>query len=179
MVNTNNYNSKHSVDTKLKRFIWVIFGKLFFRLLVSRLLDDVRRRYLNLFGASIGKGSIVYESANIWLPQNLIMGTNSTIGPNVNVYNQGNITIGDGVVISQFSELCASSHDYKLDGFPLILCPIYINNNSWIASSAFIGPDVFIAENNVIGARSVVMKSTEKNSVYHGNPAKIISSLEI
>ncbi|MBW1655025.1 putative colanic acid biosynthesis acetyltransferase [Flavobacterium quisquiliarum] len=102
------------------------------------------------------------------------MGANSSLGPNVDCYNQGNITIGANTVISQKTYLCASSHDYTKTDFPLILKPITIGNGVWVAADAFIGPGVSIEDNAIIAARSVVNKKVEKNAVMGGNPATLI-----
>jgi putative colanic acid biosynthesis acetyltransferase WcaF len=102
------------------------------------------------------------------------MGANSSLGPNVDCYNQGRISIGTNTVISQKSYLCASTHDYTKIDFPLILKPITIGNGVWIAADAFIGPGVYIEDDAVIAARSVVNKKVEKNTIVGGNPAKVI-----
>ena len=82
--------------------------------------------------------------------------------------------IGANTVISQKSYLCASTHDYTKQDFPLILKPIKIGNGVWVAADAFIGPGVFIEDNAVIAARSVVIKNVEANAIMGGNPAKFI-----
>ena len=48
--------------------------------------------------------------------------------------------------------------------------------NSFIGNGAIVMYDVRIAENNIIAAGSVVVRSTEPNSVYAGVPAKKIGA---
>ena len=55
---------------------------------------------------------------------------------------------------------------------------IIIHDNCFIGSGTTIMLGVEIGENSIIGANSVVTKSIPKNSVYAGNPARFISSLE-
>jgi len=145
-----------------------------FRPFGSRLFKKWRVLVLKCFGAKIKWSSHVYASVKIWAPWNLEIGANSSLGPNVDCYNQGKISIGANTVISQKSYLCASTHDYTKIDFPLILQPITIGNGVWIAADAFIGPGVSIEDNAIIAARSVVNKRVEKNTVIGGNPAKII-----
>jgi putative colanic acid biosynthesis acetyltransferase WcaF len=131
---------------------------------------------LKCFGAKIDWSSHIYASVKIWAPWNLEIGANSSLGPNVDCYNQGRISIGTNTVISQKSYLCASTHDYTKIDFPLILKPITIGSGVWIAADAFIGPGVCIEDDAVIAARSVVNKKVEKSTIVGGNPAKVIKS---
>lgn len=145
-----------------------------FRPFGSRLFKKWRVLVLKCFGAKIEWSSHVYASVKIWAPWNLEIGANSSLGPNVDCYNQGRISIGANTVISQKSYLCASTHDYTKIDFPLILKPITIGSGVWVAADAFIGPGVSIEDNAVIAARSVVNKNVDKNTIVGGNPAKII-----
>jgi len=129
---------------------------------------------LKLFGAKIDWTSHVYSSTKIWAPWNLKMGPFSTLGPHVDCYNQGKITIGSNTLISQKTYLCASTHDYTRVDFPLLLKPIIIEDNVWIAADAFIGPGVLISNNVIVAAKSVVVKNVEENCVVGGNPARLI-----
>eukprot|EP01037_Dinobryon_pediforme_P018709 gene18709-19010_t len=129
---------------------------------------------LRRFGADVGRGGLVYGSARIWLPANLSLGDGATIGPNVTVYNQGHIAIGANTVISQGSHLCASSHDYDDPDFQLVLRPITIGRDAWIAAEAFVGPGVTIGDGAVLAARGVAVRDIEAGSVQGGNPARLI-----
>jgi putative colanic acid biosynthesis acetyltransferase WcaF len=133
-----------------------------------------RRFLLCRFGATIAKGGRVYGSARIWLPANLALGDNSTLGPGVRVYNQGRVTIGRNTVISQNAYICASTHDYEDPDFPLIVRPITIGDNVWIASEAFVGPGVTVGDGAVLAARGVAVRGVEAWSVQGGNPARLI-----
>lgn len=55
---------------------------------------------------------------------------------------------------------------------------IIIDDNCFIGANVTILPGVHIGRNTVVGASSVVTKDLEPNSVYAGNPAKRISSIE-
>ena len=107
------------------------------------------------------------------------MGENACLGPKVDCYNQGKISIGKNTVVSQKTYLCASSHDYNVKNFPLVLKPIRIGTGTWVAAGAFIGPDVTIGDNAVIAARSVVIKNIDSNTIVGGNPAKSIKTRKI
>ncbi len=168
------YNHSFSFQNKIGRLLWQIIGLFLFRPFGSRLFKKWRVLVLKCFGAKIEWSTHIYVSVKIWAPWNLEVGANSSLGPKVDCYNQGKIYIGSNTVISQKAYLCASTHDYTKQDFPLILKPITIGNGVWVAADAFIGPGVCIENYAVIAARSVVTKNIEANSVVGGNPAKHI-----
>ena len=133
-----------------------------------------RRFVLRLFGAKIGAGVRVYGSTRIWLPANVELGDNVLIGPRVNCYNQGRIAIGAGAIVSQDASLVASTHLVEQPGFPLVLRPICIGSEAWMAAEAFVGPGVTIGDGAVLGARGVAMSDLEGWNYYRGNPASLI-----
>ena len=172
------YSHSFSLKNKISRLVWNLVRIILFRPFVSRLFKKWRVFVLKCFGAKIEWSSHIYASVKIWAPWNLEMGVNSSLGPNVDCYNQGKICIGANTVISQKTYLCASTHDYTKIDFPLILKPITIGNGVWVAADAFIGPGVCIEDNAVIAARSVVNKKVEKNTIVGGNPAIYIKLKE-
>lgn len=168
------YSHSFSLKNKIGRILWGLVYVILFRPLNLGLFKKWRVLILKIFGAKIAWSSNIYASVKIWAPWNLEIGDNSCLGPNVDCYNQGEIKIGDNTVISQKSYLCASSHDYSLADFPLILKPIQIGNGTWVAAEAFIGPGVIVGNNVVVAARSVVIKEIKNNSIVGGNPANLI-----
>lgn len=168
------YDHSFSYSNKIARLIWNISYLIFFRPFSLRLFRKWRNVVLRIFGADVSKDAQVYASAKIWAPWNLSISDFSTIGPNVDCYNQGKITIGKNTVISQKVYLCASSHNYLKRNHPLILKPIEIKDQVWIAADSFIGPGVLINNGAVIGARTSVFKDVESWTVVGGNPSKFI-----
>lgn len=173
------YNSQFSLANKIGRVSWNLCYWIFFRPFNLSLFKRWRNFLLRLFGARIGFKANIYASVRIWAPWNLEIGDFSTLGPEVNCYNQGKIKIGKNSVISQKVYLCASSHDFTKSSFPLILRPIRIEDSVWIAADAFIGPGVTIGEGAVVGARAAVFKNIENWTVVGGNPAVFIKARKI
>ena len=174
VVNLAEYDFSFSISNKLCRLLWNCTYWIFVRPFNLSIFREYRTLILKLFGAKIGKNAHIYASARIWAPWNLEIGEHSILGPKVDCYNQGKIIIGDHTVISQKSYLCASSHDYKIYNFPLILKPITIEDQVWIAADAFIGPGVKISQGSVIAARSSVFTNIDPWVVAGGNPANYI-----
>lgn len=173
-VDISKYNHSFSKRNKLGRLVWNLTYLIFFRPFDLNPFKSYRSFILKIFGAKVGIGANIYASAKIWAPWNLEIGENSTLGPNVDCYNQGKIKIGSNTTISQKSYLCASSHDISDPKINLILCPISIGDQVWVAADAFIGPNVEIGQGAVVGARSCVFKNVDPWSVVGGNPAKFI-----
>jgi putative colanic acid biosynthesis acetyltransferase WcaF len=176
IVDLSLYNSKFSLSNKLGRFLWKICYWIFFRPFSLRIFNKWRRFILQIFGSKIAINAIIYSSAKIWAPWNLEMGEYSCLGPHVDCYNQGKITIGRHTIISQKVYLCASTHNYEAPDFPLICNPIKIEDQVWIAADAFIGPGVIVRNGAIVGARAAVFKDVEMMTVVGGNPAQFIKN---
>ena len=56
--------------------------------------------------------------------------------------------------------------------------PVTLEDNVWIGDSAIICKGVTIGKNSIIGAGAVVTKDVPPNSIFAGNPAKLVKFLE-
>lgn len=173
------YQSSFGLANKIGRVTWNCCYWIFFRPFNLPIFLEWRNFLLRLFGAKIGHKVNIYSSAKIWAPWNLEIGEFSSIGPEVDCYNQGKIVIGDNTIISQKTYLCASSHDFTMSNFPLILKPLQIGDQVWVGADVFIGPGVSIGEGAVVGARSAVFKNVNPWTVVGGNPAKFIKERKL
>jgi putative colanic acid biosynthesis acetyltransferase WcaF len=173
-------NRKLHPYTKIEyfgRFLWSIFF-LFFRY-SPRVFFAWRNFILRLFGAKIGKNVHIYPSAVIYLPWNLKVGNDSSIGEWTLIYNLGKIDIGSKATISHRAHLCAGTHQYFKANLPLMRLPIKIGDQAWICSDSFIGPNVIIGNSAIVGAGAVVMKNVKSRQIVAGNPAKFIKFRKI
>jgi putative colanic acid biosynthesis acetyltransferase WcaF len=160
------------------RVIRAIWGTVW--LLLARFTPPAfhpwRALLLRLFGAKLGACVRVHGSVKVWLPANLELGDCVLIGPRVQLYNQGRITIGARSVISQRAHLCASSHDLADPHFQLVLRPIVLGEQCWVAAEAFVGPGVALSDRAVLGARAALFDDAEVGGIYLGNPAQRIGT---
>lgn len=134
---------------------------------------------LRLLGANIEAGAHPYPSARIWAPWNLTMGEGSCLGDHVRCYSVDRVTIEPHATVSQYSFLCTASHDYRVDGMPLITAPITIGRHAWVAAAAFIGPGVKVGERAIVGARASVFRNVDPWTVVGGNPARVIRKYQL
>jgi putative colanic acid biosynthesis acetyltransferase WcaF len=134
---------------------------------------------LKLFGARIHPGAAVAATVRVWLPRNLELGSGASLGPGVECYNLAPIKIGARSVVSQRAFLCAGTHDITDERFALRVRPIIIGDDVWVASEAFVGPGVHIANGCVLSARGCAFEDLEEWTVYRGNPATKIKQRKL
>lgn len=150
------------------------FTDFFFFKLSPQIMYGWRRFLLRLFGARIGKNVIIRPSVTITYPWKVSIGDYSWIGDNVELYSLEEIEIGSNVVISQKSYLCAASHEYDKEDFPIWGRKITIEDECWLATDVYVAPGITISKGAVVGARSSVFKDLPAGKVCMGSPAKVI-----
>jgi putative colanic acid biosynthesis acetyltransferase WcaF len=178
-MNMRDTRHKFSMKNKIMRVVWKVVSLLFFRPFSLRIFKKWRVFVLRCFGANVSWTSMVNASVKIWAPWNLEMGDYACLGPGVDCYNQGKITIKNNATISQKVYLCASTHDFTDPAHALILKPIVIGERAWVAADAFVGPGAVIGDGAVIGARAAVFRNVEPWTVVGGNPATYIKDRKI
>ncbi len=153
--------------------LWWMTDFFFFKL-SPQIMYGWRRFLLRLFGAKIGKNVIIRPTVTITYPWKVTIGDDSWIGDNAELYSLGEIEIGSNVVISQKSYLCAASHEYDKEDFPIFAQKITIEDECWLATDVYVAPGVTIGKGTVVGARSSVFHDLPSSKVCVGSPAKII-----
>lgn len=168
------YENKLGRKHQIIRFIWGIVWCLFARPFPRSVGNGLKLFLLRLFGAKVSNNAVVYSSAKIYYPANLIMEEYACLASNVDCYNVDIIKLGKGVTISQGAYLCTASHDVTNRQHTLITAPIVIEDHAWVAADAFVGMGVTIGEGAVVGARAAVFKDVEPWAIVGGNPAKLL-----
>lgn len=158
------------------RIIWSLSWGILASWIPRSILSGWKRFLLRSFGAKISSTAVIYSSAKVYYPANLIMDDYACLASDVDCYNVAPIHIGKFATVSQGAMLCTASHDITSPTHELIAKPITISDQSWIGAQAFIGMDVTIGEGSVVGARAAVFKDVEPWNVVGGNPAKFIKN---
>lgn len=107
------------------------------------------------------------------------MEAHSCLADDVDCYCVAPVTLGIHATVSQYSYLCAASHEFRAYDFrdpemPLVIAPIVIEAYAWVAADVFVGPGVKIGEGCVVGARSTVLHDVSAWTVVAGSPVKQI-----
>lgn len=163
----NKLGRRHQVVRMLWGVVWAIGAKWLPRSVGS----GWKRVLLRLFGAKIADTAVVYSSVSIYWPANLIMGEYSCLADGVNCYNVGQVVVEAYATVSQDATLCTASHDITSPTHELIVAPIKIERQAWVAAEAFVGMGVTVGEGAVVGARGVAVKDVEPWMIVVGNPA--------
>ena len=134
----------------------------------------IRRWYLRLWGARIGKGSFIMKKNYLLNPNRLSMGSYSHINRGCTIDARGNITIGNNVSISHGVYIITGSHDHQARNFIGRFMPISIDDYAWIGVGAVVLQGVHIGKGAVVCAGAVVTKDVGDYEIVGGVPAKHI-----
>jgi putative colanic acid biosynthesis acetyltransferase WcaF len=137
-----------------------------------RLLFKWRNFVYRLFGAKIGIGVRISNTAKLLYPWNVVIGNYCWIGENCTLYSIDKIEIGNNVALAHNIFISTASHDLKSLIFETIRAPVKIYDEVWISSNAFINMGVRINRGAVIGSCAVVTKDMPEGYICLGFPAK-------
>jgi putative colanic acid biosynthesis acetyltransferase WcaF len=155
------------------RGLWSLVQATIFRW-SPRPMHGFRAGLLRLFGADISGPVVIFPTARVTFPWRLSLAPHAMVGPHVLLYNLALIRLEYGANLSQYSHLCAGTHDITRWSMPLVTKPIVIGRNAWLGAEVFVGPGVTVGELCVVGARSVVVKDLPARSICAGSPCRRI-----
>lgn len=161
--------------TKINYFLYKIFA--------SWLPISQRSRYAKKLRYHFSKricklGKNVNVEKNAYFTPQLVVGNNSGIGINAEIY--GPVKIGNDVLMAPDVVFYTSGHKYDRLDIPIgkqgstESKPIIVGNDCWIGRRVIIMPGVKIGDGSIIGAGAVVTKDVPPYAVVGGVPAKVI-----
>ena len=168
------FQTPYSRWNKALRLLWMITWGLLAKPIPRSMFSGWKRMLLRLFGAKMSSTAIVYSSAKVYMPWNLVMDDYACIADGVDCYNAAPVHIGVNATVSQRAFLCTASHDITDPHHHQTRQPITICDRAWVAAEAFIGPGVTVGEGAVVGARGCAYKDVEPWTIVGGKPAKFI-----
>lgn len=140
-----------------------------------------RQELLKEMMGSIGENTFIQAPfyAN-WGGKHVYMGKWVYVNFNLTMVDDGNIYIGDYVMIGPNVTIATAGH-------PILPClrrkglqynaDVHIGNNVWIGAGALIMPGVTIGDDTVIGAGSVVTRDIPSGVVAVGNPCRVMRKI--
>jgi putative colanic acid biosynthesis acetyltransferase WcaF len=131
----------------------------------------LRAWLLRRFGAHVGQHVTIKPGLRVKFPWRLHVGDHSWIGEDVWIDNLADVRIGDHCCISQGVYLCTGNHDWSRPSFDLVVQPISIESQCWLAARSVVGPGVTVQEGAVLGLGSVAARDLEAWQVHVGTPA--------
>ena len=130
----------------------------------------------------IGNGCTIGQGSNFGIlgNGNIILGDHVIITARCQIFSIEKVHISDHVLIASNVFICDCAHGYKDGNIPYNLQPldsigaISIGRGSWIGQNVIILPGVTIGEQCIIGANSVVRSSIPDRSIAVGAPAAVV-----
>lgn len=139
---------------------------------------EKKERYMQELFAECGEGTYIELPLRAnWGGHHVYLGSHVYINFNLMLVDDGNIYIGDKVMIGPNVMIATANHpvNAKLRGRGLQYNrDVRIGENTWIGGSVSIVPGVTIGANTIIGAGSVVTKDIPDNVVAVGNPCRVL-----
>lgn len=165
-------NSKFDKEAgSIKIAVWLIVNALIFRNPLI-FVQDIKKWFLKIFGAQLGKGLVIKPGVNVKFPWKLKIGDNVWIGENVWIDNLDYVSIGDDVCISQGALLLTGNHDYTKSSFDYRNAPITLEDGVWVGAKAIVCPGVVCQSHSILTVNSVATSDLKANEIYQGNPAQ-------
>jgi len=152
-------------------------------LILTAFLPDIsifvraRGYMVSLFLPGRPKGFLLGRDVTLLAIDRLFIGDKVYFAKGTWINAIGGVHIEDEVVVAPYCVMSSNNHGFN--GGSVVRggahpAPIKIKFGSWLAAHSVITAGCTVGKGNIIGANSVVTKSTEDDSVYAGVPAKKI-----
>lgn len=155
-------------------YAFVLFGNTVINKIPSR---HIRKWWLQLFGAKIGKKTFPCRRVEVLLPKGLKLGNGVAIGWFAELDARGGITVGDNTNISSHVKIITGSHDIQDPDFTADFRPVIIGKRCWLGTGAMVLQNVTIGDGAVIAAGAVVNRDVPAHTIAGGVPAKVIKEI--
>ena len=125
--------------------------------------------------------NVIFSRGGVFIrPHEITIGNSVFINRNFHI-SARNLKIGNNVLIGSSLVIECDNHKYDKVGMTMFdnrdnrdISEVEIEDDVWIGSHVVILPGVKIREGSIIGAGSIITKSTKPYSISAGNPCKLI-----
>lgn len=139
-----------------------------------------REALLRAFLGEVGEGCYVEPPLHANWGRHTHMGSHVYCNFNLTLVDDGDIYIGDYVMIGPNVTIATAGHPVLPALRELVYQhnqPVHVGRNVWIGAGAILLPGVSVGENSVIGAGSVVTKDIPANVIAVGNPCRVLREI--
>ena len=140
--------------------------------------EEIVRRMSELTGEELDGSFRLFPPFYTDFGRNIHIGRNVFINSGCHFQDQGEIYIGDDVLIGHNVILATVDHDLNPYDRHNHYAPIRIGNRVWIGSGAIITKGICVGDGAVVATGAVVTKDVDENTVVGGVPAKVIKKIE-
>ena len=174
----------YKVNEKIKNIIRILYFKEYTGNNVSTLNIYGNIHLINK-NIKIGSHVTIYPEVQIFGDGEIYIGDNVSIGNGTIIYASkgGGVRIGDNTLISAQCYIIDSDHmtnvDIPIREQPCLVDKVTIGNDVWIAAGCKILRGTIINDGCVIGAMSLVKGNIPRNHIAFGIPAKAIKERSI
>lgn len=166
-----------SPSKRLKYLFWLLISNVFFLTNIPY-PNRFKVQILRLFGAKIGKNTVIKPWVKIKFPWELSLGNHVWIGEGVWIDNLSKVKIGDYVCISQGALLITGNHRYDREDFPLETKSILVEDGVWICAKSVIVGGIHLKSHAVVGLGCHVTTDLEAYSILQPNGVIKIRTIE-
>ena len=175
------FAKKFAVTLFVNSCLYVLLRAIILDFVVNSILPHIhfwwlRRHYLQLLGAKLGKGSFIMKDTYFMNVNLLNMGEHCHINRGCTIDARGRIIMGNNVSVSHGVSMFTGTHNHQTSDFCFIYKPIIIDDYAWIGANATILTGVHIGRGAVVCAGAVVTKDVEDYAIVGGVPAKKIGT---
>jgi|SRR3989344_7490857 len=159
------------------------FFELFHYFLNLMIFPPLKNFFLRLFGAKIGRNSILLKCKfiNIYrggfssfkVKNNCFIGEDVILDLADNIEIGNNVSFGPRAIVLTHTNVGYKNHPLQ-KYFPSKNLPVRIDDNCFIGANAIILPGITIEKNSFIAAGAIVTKNVPKNSLVIGTKIKKI-----
>ncbi len=144
-----------------------------------RTLNLIKKKFLELNGAVIGKRVNFYPGVFIFPGKNLNVGDDVNFAKGVIVATPGGVSIGDRTMLGFGCQVLSGNHRIPTGRGRIFNSgydrkPVTIGDDVWIGAYCVVLAGVNIGEGAVVAAGSVVNKDVAPYTIAGGIPAKVI-----
>lgn len=143
-------------------------------------LTKTRSFIYSFFFQKCGKNVVIQDGVTIKYPDEIILGDNVSINQGCFLVGLGGLKIGNNVRIAAGCKIVTTSHKYDKLDIPihkqgLIAQPIQINDDAWIGFDVIVLGNSIIGKGSIVGAKSFIKdKIFDEYCIIGGVPARVI-----